>query len=169
MPLASAFNTTSPASRPVHKVKVGIGGTACITDPGSVMTLSGAKFPATTGLSGVVSDLNTRLQSASVLPRGRLMGPTTSRALPVQSMIISLSVMVTATFSSTSSSNEMPSLSTKSFAAHVPLGNFARARRASRSPCSLMARIASVNAWAPYFSAISRVRRRPEIHADTCA
>ncbi len=169
MPCASAFSTTSPPSSPVHRVKVGMGGTACITDPGSVTTRIGRKFPATTEVSGVVSALKMRLQKASVWPTGRLMGPFTSRSLPVQSMTISSSVIVTVTCILIKRSRSTPSLSTKSWAVQVPLGSLARARRASFSPWSLIASIAPRRVSAPYLAAISWVRRTPVTQAETCA
>ena len=169
MPWASALSTTSPASSPVHSVNVGIGGSACITDPGSVTTLSGAKLPATTGVSGVVSDLKMRLQTASVWPTGRLIGPFTPVALPVQSTMNSSSVIVTVAFSLTMVSSSMPSLSMKSCAVQVPFGSFASASRASFSPCVLIASMAVSSVSAPYLAAISCVRRTPEKHAETCA
>ncbi len=169
MPWASAFSTTSPPSSPVHSVNVGIGGTACITDPGSVTTRSGRKLPATTGVSGVVSALKTRLQNASVWPTGRLIGPLTSRSLPVQSITISSSPMVTVTFILIRRSVSTPSLSTKSCAVQVPFGSLARASRASRSPWSLIASMAALSTPAPYLAAICWVRRTPVTHAETCA
>ena len=63
----------------------------------------------------------------------------------------------------------MPSESTKSNADQVPFGNLASASRASRSPWSLMAAMASTRVAVPYFAAISCVRRTPVIQADTCA
>ena len=68
MPWASALVMTSPASSPVHSVNVGCGGTACIRLPSGAMTRSGRKLPAVAGVSGVVSALKMRLQSASVVP-----------------------------------------------------------------------------------------------------
>ena len=112
MPSASALSMTSPPSRPVHSVNVGIGGTACITDPSLVTMRSGRKLPAVTGQSGVVNALNTRQLNASVIPRGRLIGPLTSSALSVQSTIISSSVTVTVTAIFTGRSRSMPSWST---------------------------------------------------------
>ena len=52
IPSASALSITSPPSSPVHSVKVGIGGTACITEPSAVMMRSGRKLPAVTGAVG---------------------------------------------------------------------------------------------------------------------
>ncbi len=57
IPCASALRITSPPIRPVHSVNVGCGGTACMTEPGSVTIRSARKLPATTGVSGVVRDL----------------------------------------------------------------------------------------------------------------
>ncbi|MCG0063193.1 hypothetical protein L0F81_07800 [Streptomyces tricolor] len=110
-----------------------------------------------------------RLQKASVRPSGTLIGPRTSRSLPVQSMTIPSSPTVTVTFNVIIRSRSTPSLSTKSLAVQVPLGSFRRASRASRSPWSLIASIAPISPSAPYLSAISRVRRTPVTHAETCA
>ncbi len=166
-PWASALVTTSAASSPGHKVKVGIGGTASMSDPLVVKISKFRKFPAQIGLSGVVNALKARREAAFVIPSGILMGPTAGLSVALQSMIIRSSSTVTVTVISINSSRVIPSESAKSVAVQVPLGKRATAARERRSPCSLIWRIASKRLSAPYFSAIAFIRTSPVCTAET--
>ena len=111
MPCESALVTTSGASNPVHKVNVGIGGSACSNVPGLVLISKFRKFPAQINESGVVNDLKAKREAAIVPPTGKLIGPLAIVSVAVQSMTILSPSTVTEQVMAILVSRSIPSLS----------------------------------------------------------